>query len=494
MPRKEVSRIIWLGRSDRMELYFDCEFDAVRDGDRHQQCVVSIGAVSAQTQEEFYALIRPKNFKRVSRIVASMTQLSDEEVKKAPSFASVMKQFSAWAQIDKEPAILYSFGPDDKRTILEHGVYEQVFDLPVLSQVIDLQKLLSRTILYQGKVVSPTLSLDDLKYVYEIEGDVVHNALNDAIDLMHIHKAYQAGKKPSEKRIQEIVERKIAKQLESKRKQEERMFKIIKERYERMDKQVYTIPLYPAVRELLSFLEEQEHTFAIRFLKQGMVYQGETYPYDKESITMIWYVLDERPHLGVRLSAFDLDVEVPLTYRNANIYESITKCRFKKRIEQPDYKNPEILLKAYEPYMLEDMMALYYDTIHTINSKDYTQEQLDAWAPVEYNKEGMQARFSSSMTITAWKQNRLAGFANLTGPGILDCLYVHKDEQLEHIGAMLVQALENEAKRKGLARIETQASITAKPFFEKLGYTKIRRNHVKRKKQTLMNFTMRKSL
>ncbi len=29
----------------------------------------------------------------------------------------------------------------------------------------------------------------------------------------------------------------------------------------------------------------------------------------------------------------------------------------------------------------KELYALFYDTIHTINTKDYTQDQLDVWAP-----------------------------------------------------------------------------------------------------------------
>ena len=37
------------------------------------------------------------------------------------------------------------------------------------------------------------------------------------------------------------------------------------------------------------------------------------------------------------------------------------------------------------PYTLEDVHALaliFYNTIHNVNSKDYTPEQIKAWAPL----------------------------------------------------------------------------------------------------------------
>ena len=37
-------------------------------------------------------------------------------------------------------------------------------------------------------------------------------------------------------------------------------------------------------------------------------------------------------------------------------------------------------IRAYHPTDCEQIAQLFYETVHTINAKDYTQEQLDAWA------------------------------------------------------------------------------------------------------------------
>ena len=39
-----------------------------------------------------------------------------------------------------------------------------------------------------------------------------------------------------------------------------------------------------------------------------------------------------------------------------------------------------MLLRAYRPGDCREMAALFYDTVHTVNARDYTPEQLDAWA------------------------------------------------------------------------------------------------------------------
>lgn len=39
-----------------------------------------------------------------------------------------------------------------------------------------------------------------------------------------------------------------------------------------------------------------------------------------------------------------------------------------------------MLLRAYQPSDLEELAALFYDTVHRVNARDYTPQQLDAWA------------------------------------------------------------------------------------------------------------------
>ena len=39
-----------------------------------------------------------------------------------------------------------------------------------------------------------------------------------------------------------------------------------------------------------------------------------------------------------------------------------------------------MMIREYKPSDCSFMSKLFYDTVHTVNAKDYTKEQLDAWA------------------------------------------------------------------------------------------------------------------
>ena len=78
--------------------------------------------------------------------------------------------------------------------------------------------------------------------------------------------------------------------------------------------------------------------------------------------------------------------------------------------------------------------------------------------------------------------------------GYLDRLFVHKDFQGQGIATALVDVLERDAATLGLTEIRTDASITAKPFFEQRGFRTIRQQSVERRGVSLTNYQMAKKL
>lgn len=41
----------------------------------------------------------------------------------------------------------------------------------------------------------------------------------------------------------------------------------------------------------------------------------------------------------------------------------------------------KIIIREYDCKDAQDLADIYYHTIHNINSKDYSEEQINAWAP-----------------------------------------------------------------------------------------------------------------
>ena len=147
-------------------------------------------------------------------------------------------------------------------------------------------------------------------------------------------------------------------------------------------------------------------------------------------------------------------------------------------------------LRDYTKTDCAELAELFYDTVHTVNANDYTQEQLDAWATGKVNLEAWNESFQAHHTVVAEMDGKIVGFGDMDETGYLDRLYVHKDYQRRGVAAAICDALEQRTKA---AEFTTHASITARPFFEKRGYTVAREQQVERRGVWLTNFVMKKS-
>ena len=144
-------------------------------------------------------------------------------------------------------------------------------------------------------------------------------------------------------------------------------------------------------------------------------------------------------------------------------------------------------LREYNDSDSYGIWQLFYDTVHHINAKDYSLEQLNAWAsPDTDHIEWSKTRLGQG-TIVACMNEKIVSFGKITPSGLFDLLYVHKDFINKGIGTLICDELE---KRCQVNEITTYTSITAKSFFEKRGYKMIRENEVIKNGVTLKNYVM----
>lgn len=145
-----------------------------------------------------------------------------------------------------------------------------------------------------------------------------------------------------------------------------------------------------------------------------------------------------------------------------------------------------MFIREYQSSDCEEIIKLFDNTVHTVNAKDYTKEQLDAWATgrVDLNKWDQSLR--EHYSLVAVEDEMLVGFGDIDKSGYLDRLFVHEDYQGKGIGTMICNRLEQTVS----GSVITHASITAKTFFEKRGYRVVKEQQVERKGVFLTNFEM----
>ena len=145
-----------------------------------------------------------------------------------------------------------------------------------------------------------------------------------------------------------------------------------------------------------------------------------------------------------------------------------------------------LLIRKYQASDCADLAELFYSTVHTANAKDYSKEQLDAWAPRSRNLKDWNRDFEKHISFVAIDDRTIVGFGDIEENGYLDRLFVRPDYQRMGIGTAICNKLEGAVQ----GNVFTHASITAKPFFEKRDYKVIKRQTVKRRGVLLTNFVM----
>ena len=150
--------------------------------------------------------------------------------------------------------------------------------------------------------------------------------------------------------------------------------------------------------------------------------------------------------------------------------------------------------RPYAAADLDALIVLFQTAVRSLAGVEYTFEQVLAWAPDGVDRDHWRVRLAASSAWVATSGDRAMGFISLEWDGHIDMLYVHPDFQRRGVASTLLQRLVASAAARGLDRLFTEASITAKPFFERQGFRVIAAQEVIRLGEPLANFRMERRL
>jgi putative acetyltransferase len=131
---------------------------------------------------------------------------------------------------------------------------------------------------------------------------------------------------------------------------------------------------------------------------------------------------------------------------------------------------------------------VFYSSIHQVCSKDYSEEQIHAWAPADLDPSIWISKIQSIKPFVAVTGEKIIGYADLQKDGKIDHFFVHGDHQAEGVGGSLMKKIiEKGVNNK---RLYSEVSHTAKPFYEKYGFNVTKVQLVKMHGVTLENNIM----
>ncbi len=116
-----------------------------------------------------------------------------------------------------------------------------------------------------------------------------------------------------------------------------------------------------------------------------------------------------------------------------------------------------------------------------------------AWAPDEIDIAGWEG-YATRGAFIAEDEKGTAGFADLEDDGHVDMMYVHPRCQGKGVASALLSHLESVARSMGIQELYTEASITARLFFERRGFQLVEQQLASIRGQNFINFRMKKRL
>lgn len=136
------------------------------------------------------------------------------------------------------------------------------------------------------------------------------------------------------------------------------------------------------------------------------------------------------------------------------------------------------------------LIALFRASVREVARRDYSEVQVRAWAPDEIDAAGWRARIAEARVFLAEDGAEAVGFATLVASGLIDMLFVHPARLRRGVASALLERI----AATGPPRLRTEASLTARPFFEAHGFSVVARQTVLLRGQTFVNFRMERGL
>lgn len=162
----------------------------------------------------------------------------------------------------------------------------------------------------------------------------------------------------------------------------------------------------------------------------------------------------------------------------------------------PHETSPQAILRI-RPFQRGDEAALFrvfHSAVHVVAARNYTPEQLAAWAPDDFDRNEWAQRMQSLRPYVALLDEAVVGYADVQPNGYISHFFVSGLHPRRGIGAALMEQLHVAATRRGLAELRADVSLTAEPFFAASGFEVVQRQQPLRRGVQLDNARMRKAL
>lgn len=151
-------------------------------------------------------------------------------------------------------------------------------------------------------------------------------------------------------------------------------------------------------------------------------------------------------------------------------------------------------LRPFQSPDLEQVIGVYRAAIHTLAAPFYTVAELSAWAPQQMDADQWRQRLAGVRAIIAEEDGAIAGFLTYDLTGHIDMLFIHPRFARQGVATRLYLDAEAELRKALLSTVFTEASLAARPFFERHGFQTDAEEFSECRGQKLHRFRMSKKI
>lgn len=148
------------------------------------------------------------------------------------------------------------------------------------------------------------------------------------------------------------------------------------------------------------------------------------------------------------------------------------------------------IVRDFRPADAPALWAVFHSAIHGTARADYSPEQLAAWAPADHDPGKWAARMAGLRPFVAEAGGEIVGYADLQADGYIDHFFVARGWARRGVGSALMRHILGRARERGVVRLYSDVSLTARPFFETFGFVVEAAQQVTVRGVTLDNFRM----
>ena len=153
-----------------------------------------------------------------------------------------------------------------------------------------------------------------------------------------------------------------------------------------------------------------------------------------------------------------------------------------------------IALRVFQTGDEPALHAVFASAIHETARRDYSQLQVDTWAPRDYDHAAWAARMQGIAPFVALVDGRIVAYADLQASGYIDHFYVAAEAGRQGVGAALMRRILARAEELTLRELTSHVSITAQPFFAAFGFEVVEHRIFDVRGVQMRNASMRKAL